>query len=91
VLMEAMAAGLPVISTRVSGIPELIEAGLDGLLVEERDAEALADAIEELLMDEGLYERLKIAAQAKIEKEFSIESSSQALARLFRGQHENHQ
>lgn len=50
-LMEAMAAGVPVVSTRLSGIPELIEDGRSGRLVEPDDPEALADAIAETLAD----------------------------------------
>ncbi len=83
VLMEAMAAGVAVISTNVSGIPELIQSEQDGLLVEEKDAEALADAIERLLSDEALTRRLRSAARKKIEAEFSSEISAQRLAALF--------
>src|SRR5262249_15130058 len=57
-LMEAMALGLPVISTRVSGIPELVTDGVSGLLVTPGDAGALADAIERLLTDPALREVL---------------------------------
>src|SRR5262249_47447352 len=48
VLVEAMAVGLPVISTNISGIPELIEHGVSGWLVPQKDARALAEAIAEL-------------------------------------------
>jgi colanic acid/amylovoran biosynthesis glycosyltransferase len=83
VLMEAMAAGLPVISTKVSGIPELIEADANGLLVEEKDAEALADAIERLLGDEGMYHRLRESAKETIATNFHLQTEAKALARLF--------
>ena len=84
VLMEAMAAGLPVISTRVSGIPELVESEINGLLVEEKDAEALADAIEKLLGDETLYHRLREAAKETIATKFNLQLESEVLAGLFR-------
>lgn len=69
-LMEAMASGCPVLSTRVSGIPELIGDGVQGLLVNEREPAALADAIQRLLEDDNLRERLAIAARLHVEREF---------------------
>lgn len=69
-LMEAMASGCAAVSTRVSGIPELIEHGRDGLLVEPRDPAALADALQRLLGDDALRRRLSSAARGRIEREF---------------------
>lgn len=69
-LMEAMASGCPVVSTRVSGIPELIEDNQHGVLVEQRDPEALADAIERLLDSAELRRRLAAGARARIEDAF---------------------
>jgi len=84
VLMEAMAAGVPCVSTRVSGIPELISSPEEGILVAEKDPNALADAIELLLHDADLRKRIARAARAKVEREFNIEKSAAQLARLFR-------
>jgi glycosyltransferase involved in cell wall biosynthesis len=84
VLMEAMASGVPCVSTHVSGIPELISSPEEGILVEEKDAEALADAIEKLLGDEGLREKIARTAREKIEREFDIHKSSARLVELFR-------
>jgi colanic acid/amylovoran biosynthesis glycosyltransferase len=69
-LMEAMAGGLPVISTRHSGIPELVIDGQTGHLTAERDAEGLATTIERLLRDRAGAERLAQAARARVEQEF---------------------
>ncbi|WP_411832464.1 glycosyltransferase family 4 protein [Pseudoxanthomonas mexicana] len=69
-LMEAMATGCPVISTRVSGIPELVEHDATGLLVDERQPEALADAMQRLLEDAELRRRVSHGARGKIEREF---------------------
>ena len=69
-LMEAMASGCPVVSTRVSGIPELIEHDQDGVLVEQRDPVALADAIARLLESNDLRQRLAAGARTRIETEF---------------------
>jgi len=84
-LMEAMAAGTPVVSTRVSGIPELIEDGREGLLVPERDALALAAALERLLDEPALGPRLALAARARVEREFDSVREAQKLMKLFAG------
>lgn len=83
-LMEAMAAGAPVVSTRVSGVPELVEDGVEGLLVGERDAAALADALQRLLADAALRARLAEAARRKIEREFDARKEALRLLELFR-------
>jgi glycosyltransferase involved in cell wall biosynthesis len=57
-LVEAMAVGVPVISTRISGIPELVTDGVSGLLVEPRDAQALADAMARVIDDAKLRVRM---------------------------------
>lgn len=82
-LMEAMAAGAPVVSTRVSGIPELIDNEREGLLVSPRDSRALADAIARLLDDAPLRRRLAVAARAKIEREFDAAREANKLLELF--------
>jgi glycosyltransferase involved in cell wall biosynthesis len=86
VLLEAMASGVPVVSTPVSGIPELIEAGVNGLLVPPHDPKSLADAIEKLLVSRELCERLARAARAKLEASFSLEASAKQLLSVFNGQ-----
>lgn len=78
-LMEAMATGCPVVSTRVSGIPELIEHEAQGLLVEEKQPLALADAMQRLLTDAALREHVAIGARAKIEREFDARKEARRL------------
>ena len=78
-LMEAMAVGTPVVSTRVSGIPELVEHDLTGLLADERDVEGLADALQRLLTEPTLGVRLAQAARARIEAAFEIDDQAQRL------------
>ena len=63
VIIEAFMRGRPAIGTRSGGIPDLIEDGVNGLLVEVGDSDALADAIERLLTDDALLARLGAAAQ----------------------------
>jgi glycosyltransferase involved in cell wall biosynthesis len=82
-LMEAMAAGTPSVSTRISGIPELIEDGQEGLLVPERDAPALARALARLLDDPALGARLAVAARAKVERDFDAAREARKLIQLF--------
>jgi glycosyltransferase involved in cell wall biosynthesis len=84
VLVEAMASGLPVVSTPVSGIPELIEDGRTGLLVPPRDAAALASALERLLSDPGLGESLRRAARASVEGRFDLARNARTIARELR-------
>jgi glycosyltransferase involved in cell wall biosynthesis len=83
VLMEAMASGVAVVSTCVSGIPELITSGQDGLLVAPRRPAVLADALDVLLLDPELRERLARAARRKIKECFAIDRSSAHLLALF--------
>ena len=84
VLMEAMAMEIPTVSTSVSGIPELIEQAVSGLLVAEKDAEALADAVECLLENEELRLRLGRNGRLKVMHDFDIEKTTTQLADLFR-------
>jgi glycosyltransferase involved in cell wall biosynthesis len=78
-LMEAMASGCPVVSTRVSGIPELIEDSRDGILVSERDPAALADAIQRLLEEPELRTRLAARARVRIEHAFDARKEATRL------------
>jgi glycosyltransferase involved in cell wall biosynthesis len=82
VLVEAMAAGVPVVSTRVSGIPELIDDGENGLLVEPSDPHALAAAVRRVLEDPGLAARLASAGRRKVETEFDMVANSRRVAEL---------
>ena len=70
-LMEAMAAGLPVVSTTVSGIPEIVDDGSNGRLVPPRDAAALANAIRSLLDDSVGRRRLAASARETVERQFN--------------------
>jgi colanic acid/amylovoran biosynthesis glycosyltransferase len=84
-LMEAMAQGMPVISTFHSGIPELIQNGINGLLVPERDVDALAKAIEEMIKDAPRWPEIGRAARKTIESEFDRRKLGHRLVNLYRG------
>ena len=79
VLMEAMASGVPSISSRVSGIHELIRDGETGLLVEPGDRDALAKAIRTLSANEALRRKLSFAGRRTVEKKFCLSKSAQQL------------
>jgi glycosyltransferase involved in cell wall biosynthesis len=79
VLMEAMSCGLPVVASRLSGIPELIDHEVEGLLVPPGDAAALADAIERLRDDPALRARLGAAARERIEREFDLTTNARVI------------
>jgi glycosyltransferase involved in cell wall biosynthesis len=83
VLIEAMATGVPVVATPVTGIPELVEDGVTGLLVPERDPGALAAAIQRLLVDKRLAQQLATAARRRIEESFDLRRTVAQLRRLF--------
>lgn len=86
VLMEAMATAAPVVSTRVSGIPELIHHEENGLLVDPHDASALADALELVLGDRGRRAALGAGARRTVEERFDSRRTTQPLIELLRGQ-----
>jgi colanic acid/amylovoran biosynthesis glycosyltransferase len=83
VLVEALAVGLPVISTGVSGIPELIDHGKTGLLVPPGDAVSLAAAVEHLLGNPRLRARLAGRGLVKVREQFDIRDTGTALRRCF--------
>lgn len=84
VIMEAMAMNLPVISTKVSGIPELVRHEQTGWLVPERDAAAIADAVARLADDEVLRTRLGRNGRTLIEQAFEIKGNVSQLRDVFR-------
>lgn len=85
VLLEAMALGTPCVATPVTGIPEIIRDGDTGLIVPERDPEALADALQRLLDGPALRVRLAMAARRLIESQFDIDRNAARVRELFAG------
>jgi len=83
-LMEAMAMEIPVISTTVSGIPELVDDGVNGFLVPEKNCPALADALKRLIRDKKFRIELGRNARLKILDEFDLEKNALRLATLLR-------
>lgn len=89
-LMEAMAYGIACVSTTISGVPELIADGKEGLLVPEKNPAALADALERLARDPGLRARLGAAGRRKVETEFTLQGLATALDGLFKKSLDRH-
>lgn len=82
VIAEAMIAGVPVISTPLAGIPEMIADGVEGLLVPIRDPRKLADAIAELLENPARAQQLAARAQETAFAKFAVENTTRELKQL---------
>ncbi len=83
VLMEAMAAGRPVVSSDITGIPELVEDGVSGHLTEPGDIDALTDAISGLLQDPARAVAYGQVGRARVHADFDIEREARRLRSLF--------
>lgn len=83
VLVEAMACGLPVVSTTVAGIPELVRHGHNGLLVKPHDVEAVAAGLAVLLDDESRRQQLGAAARQTVVEHYDLRKGAFQMAALF--------
>jgi len=82
-IVEALACGLPVITTPLTGIPEVVHHQHNGILVPTLDAAALADAMESLISDSAFYRRLKSNARSSVKNEFNLSLTINMLEELF--------
>ncbi len=85
VLMEAMASGVPVITTQIAGIPELVQEGVSGHLVPPGDAEALRSAIAKTLADPDRRRTMGLAGRARVLADYNLSIEPARLSRLFVG------
>jgi colanic acid/amylovoran biosynthesis glycosyltransferase len=85
VLMEAMATSLPVVATRIAGIPELVEDGVNGLLVPPARPDALADALASLAASPARRREMGQNGRDKVVAEFAVDDAAAALRPLFDG------
>jgi glycosyltransferase involved in cell wall biosynthesis len=83
VVLEAMAAGLPIAATAVGGIPEILEEGLTGLMVPPRNPDAMASAILRILTDPEMRLRLGAAARLRAESNFTPEVYKRSLVEFY--------
>ncbi len=84
ILIEAAAAGLPLVATDVPGCRDIVRPGENGILVPERDAVALADALQRLAQDPALRERMSVRSRAIACSEFSEEQVLAATLAIYR-------
>jgi glycosyltransferase involved in cell wall biosynthesis len=85
VLVEAMASQVPVVSTSISGIPELIASGSEGILVEPGDPGALADALQAAIEGGARVATMAAAGRAKVERRFDLVANTARLRALLVG------
>lgn len=85
VILEAMAVGKPIVATDVGENGQVIEDGIEGLIVQPRDIGGMAAAIGRLMDDPALRVRLGEAARAKVEKRFTVEGMTQAYEAIYSG------
>lgn len=83
VLVEAMAMEIPCVTTHITGIPELIRNGIDGLLVAPSDVEGLVEAVAALMDDEDLRARLARSGRARVLEHYDLRRSVENLAAIF--------
>lgn len=83
-LLEAMACGLPVVATKIGGVVDIIEDGIDGVLVEPGNVRGLADKIIQLLRRKDIAERVAHNAYHKIKNHYSLDSVAQRYIQLYR-------
>jgi glycosyltransferase involved in cell wall biosynthesis len=84
VTLEAMAAGKPLVATRVGEAPRIIQDGVDGLLTDPKDVDGMAAALRRLVADAGLRERMGAAARATIQRSLTVEHMTRNYERLYR-------
>lgn len=82
-IVEALACGVPVVTTPMTGIPEIVQDGHNGLLVPENDPRALAGAIDRLIREPDLRERLSARARDSVVSKFDIKVTSRQLREIF--------
>lgn len=82
-ILEAMAAGVPVIASRIGGIPEQVTDGVDGLLVEPGDAVGFSLAMKRLVDDPALADRLGVEARQTVARRFSPEAHLSSLVKTY--------
>jgi glycosyltransferase involved in cell wall biosynthesis len=83
VLIEAMASSLPTVATNVAGIPEIVQANENGILVPEKDPVQLAAAIRLIAENRSLSERFSKASRRLAEEKFALQNTVGELQRLF--------
>ena len=82
-VMEAMASGLPVVSTAAGGVPQLVENGLEGVIVESGDVQSLADSMVSLLKNRKARQSFGMAAARRARENFDVSDMVHAYEKLY--------
>ncbi len=90
VILEALAIGVPVVATEVSGIPEVIIDQDTGILIPQRDENALATAVENILLEHAPVDMFRVNGRRKIEREFDIRTNVTAFVEILSQYHRKH-
>ncbi len=85
VLLEAMAMEKPVVASRVGGIPDLVEHGINGLLVRPGNVQELAGALKKILNDEGLARKMGIRGRKRIKEKFDADVMAKSIEKVYQG------
>lgn len=83
IVLDALAAGKPVVAARAGGIPDILQDGVEGLLVPPKDPESLSRAIRRVLADRGLAQRLAAAGRKRVEERFGVDAMVEGNLRLY--------
>jgi len=84
VILEALSVGIPIVATNEGAITDMIEDGVNGFIVDKQNPQAIADKIEQLLLDRQLMKRMSENNRAKFEQKFTIDKFEQNICRVIR-------
>jgi glycosyltransferase involved in cell wall biosynthesis len=83
-ILEAMASGIPVIATKVGGVPDIISDGIDGILVPPKHPLRMVDAMIDLAVRSDMRRAFGVAARKKVSEKYSLEKMGAEYARVYR-------
>jgi glycosyltransferase involved in cell wall biosynthesis len=82
-ILEAMACAKPIIASRVGGIPDLVDDGINGILIPPNDSRALAQNLIKLLNDESMRRKLGAAAKEKVSVRYDVNTMVEQISRVY--------
>ena len=82
-ILETMSLGIPNITTRIASIPEVIDSGVHGILIEPGDIEALKDALRKVCCDREVRQQLSREAYRQIRERFSVDAAGRKLEEIY--------
>lgn len=82
-ILETMSLGIPNISTKIASIPEVIDSGVQGILIEPGDVEALKDALRQLCCERDTRQRMSEESYRQIRQNFSVDAAGQKMEKIY--------